>query len=89
MTMASQPFPTRRIGVRAQRTAPPSETTALNKARIPLARFLESTTLEATQGQILGQSPTDATRFWWHLYESRLKKPSVCPWVASREGDDA
>ena len=26
------------------------------------------TTLEATQGQILSQSPTDATRFWWHLY---------------------
>jgi len=25
-------------------------------------------TLEATQGQILSQSPTDATRFWWHLY---------------------
>jgi hypothetical protein len=23
-----------------------------------------------TQGQILGQSPTDATRFWWHLYGS-------------------
>jgi len=26
------------------------------------------TTLEATHGQILSQSPTDATRFWWHLY---------------------
>ena len=25
-------------------------------------------TLEATQWQILSQSPTDATRFWWHLY---------------------
>ena len=24
-------------------------------------------TLEATEGQILSQSPTDATRFWWHL----------------------
>ena len=23
-----------------------------------------------TQGQILSQSPTDATRFWWHLYGS-------------------
>ena len=22
---------------------------------------------QATQGQILSQSPTDATRFWWHL----------------------
>ena len=29
-----------------------------------------TTTLEATQGQILSQSPTDATRFWWHLYGS-------------------
>jgi len=27
-------------------------------------------TLEATQGQILSQSPTDASRFWWHLYGS-------------------
>ena len=27
-------------------------------------------TLEATQGQILSQSLTDATRFWWHLYGS-------------------
>ena len=26
--------------------------------------------LEITQGQILRQSPTDATRFWWHLYRS-------------------
>jgi len=26
--------------------------------------------LEVTQGQILSQSPTDATRFWWHLYGS-------------------
>jgi len=26
--------------------------------------------LEATQGQILSQSPTDATRLWWHLYGS-------------------
>ena len=27
-------------------------------------------TLEATQGRILSQSPTDATRFWGHLYGS-------------------
>ena len=27
-------------------------------------------TLEATQGKILSQSPTDATRFWWHLFGS-------------------
>ena len=26
--------------------------------------------LEVTQGQIPGQSPTDTTRFWWHLYRS-------------------
>ena len=23
--------------------------------------------VESTQGQILSQSPTDTTRFWWHL----------------------
>jgi len=28
------------------------------------------TTLEATQGKILSQSPSDATRIWWHLYGS-------------------
>ena len=27
-------------------------------------------TLEVTSGQISSQSPTDATRFWWHLYGS-------------------
>ena len=27
-------------------------------------------TLEATHRQILSQSPTYATRFWWHLYGS-------------------
>ena len=43
-----------------------------------------SPTLEATQVQILSQSPTDATRFWCHLCGSRLKKPSICPWVVSR-----
>jgi hypothetical protein len=25
---------------------------------------------KATQGQVLSQSPTDATRFWWYLYGS-------------------
>ena len=39
--------------------------------------------LETTQGQIVSQSPTDATRIWWHLYGSRLKTPSICAWVAS------
>ena len=32
--------------------------------------FLRTSTLKVTQGQILSQSPTDATRFWWHLYGS-------------------
>ena len=41
-------------------------------------------TLEVTQGQILSQSQTDATRFWWHVYRTVLKKPSICPWVDSR-----
>ena len=26
--------------------------------------------VDPTQGQIKSQSPTDATRFWWHLYGS-------------------
>ena len=30
----------------------------------------ESATLDVPQGQILSQYPTDATRFWWHLYGS-------------------
>ena len=40
--------------------------------QIPGLRFWgaevgRETTLEVTQGQISIQSPTDATRFWWHL----------------------
>ena len=31
---------------------------------------MQETTLEVTHGQILSQSPTDATRLWLHLYES-------------------
>ena len=34
------------------------------------ALWNDYTTLEATQGQSLSQFPTDATRFWWHLYGS-------------------
>ena len=34
------------------------------------ARASCSTTLEATQGQISSQSPTDATQFWWNSYGS-------------------
>jgi len=30
-------------------------------------RIISEPTLEATEGKILSQSPTDATRFWWHL----------------------
>jgi len=38
---------------------------------VPACRAaLHTPTLEVTQGQILSQSPTDATRFWWHLYGS-------------------
>jgi len=33
----------------------------------PGANFALCATLESTQGQILSQSPTDATRSWWHL----------------------
>ena len=35
-----------------------------------ISRNVRHTTLEATHGQILSQFPTDATRFWWHLYGS-------------------
>jgi len=30
------------------------------------------TALEVTQGQILSQSPTDATRFWWELTKETI-----------------
>ena len=36
------------------------------------AEFRPGASLEATQGQISSQSPTDATRFCWHLYGSFL-----------------
>jgi len=68
------------------------DVTTVDKTRRTLAgiwrnKVGEPVSLEATQGQILTQSPTDATRFWWHLYGSCLKKPSICPWVASRSGE--
>ena len=40
------------------------------KTCLPLNEVSPKPTLEATQGYILSQSPTDATRFWWHLYGS-------------------
>ena len=46
-------------------------------------RALVDATLEATQGEILSQSPTDATQFWWRVHGSWLEKTSICPWVAS------
>jgi len=49
-----------------------------------LATYDVLAALEVTQGQILIQYPTDVPRFWWHLHGSWLKKPSTCPWVASR-----
>ena len=33
-------------------------------------RHVHPPALETPQGQILSQSPTDAARFWWHLYGS-------------------
>ena len=41
-------------------------------------------TLEVAEGKILSESPTYSTRFWLHVYGRGLKKPSICPWVASR-----
>jgi hypothetical protein len=43
-------------------------------------------TLQSSWGQILSQSLTDVTSARCHLYRSWLKKPSICPWVASRAG---
>ena len=43
------------------------------------ARSSSSAAPKVTQGSTLSQSPTDATRSWWHLYGSRLKKPSIYP----------
>jgi len=67
---------------------PPASPHPDQSSRSPVQRDSENggATLEVTQGQILSQSPTDATRFWWHLYGSELKKPSICPWVAFRAG---
>jgi len=33
-------------------------------------KFRWISTLEVTQGQILSEPPTDATRFWWHFFGS-------------------
>jgi len=58
---------------------PPTHTFALTcSLSLSLAAQVKKTNAEdkmmrmqnATQGQILSQSPTDATRFWWHLYGS-------------------
>jgi len=38
-----------------------------NSTQILLQTWQLNATLEATQEQILSQSPTYATRFWWHL----------------------
>ena len=39
--------------------------------------------LEATQGKILSQPPTDATSGGQNLNESWVKELSICPWVVS------
>ena len=41
----------------------------VNLPQMDTARAVQ-VALEATQGQILSQSATDATRFWWHLHGS-------------------
>ena len=46
---------------------PPAEEVLVRFAQRLGARCTPPT-LEATQGQILSQSPTNSTRFWWHLY---------------------
>jgi len=39
-------------------------------ASVQMPSSVSVSTLEATQRQILRQSPTAATRFWWHLHGS-------------------
>ena len=46
------------------------ETQGAGQVAQAVAMALSRSTLEETQGQILSQSPTDATRFWWHFYGS-------------------
>ena len=46
------------------------------------------TTLEATQGKILSQSPTDPTSGRRYLHVSWLKKPSIFSWVVLRVAID-
>ena len=60
------------------------ERKAVRQGQPTLALSHTGATLEAAQGKIMSQSPTDATSLRWHLYSSWLKKPSICPWVASR-----
>jgi len=75
--------------VGAQRFLPPCPS---NRAAMGVRgpRELSQPTLEATQGQIVSQSPTDATRFWWHLWEIDLRfAPGLPPgrltaWVRCR-----
>ena len=39
----------------------------------------QHSTLEVAQGKIVGQSPTDATRFWWHsLTKEIINLPLGC-----------
>ena len=47
---------------------PSPYTCTLTPQRENLVEQRPGTTLETTQGQIVSQSFTDATRFWWHLY---------------------
>jgi hypothetical protein len=50
----------------------------------PSAADPRQPTPESMRGQILSESRTDATSSRWYLYGSCLKKPSICPLVASR-----
>ena len=45
--------------------APPREEARALEEALEACKELVAATLEATQGQIVSQSPTDATRFWW------------------------
>jgi len=79
-------MPSRASGHRTEARPPSTDPFPRSPKALTLSTldFIGSSTLEATQGQILSQSPRDSTRFWWHLYGSWLKKSLICPWLASR-----
>ena len=73
-----------RVDELSTRQCPPCDMTsdrASHRARLALPP-----TLEVTQGQISSQSPTDATRFWWHFLRELTKETINLPLGCLRGG---